>query len=32
MSSGLLKRIKERARERGIPYQRYMREILEKSL
>jgi predicted DNA binding CopG/RHH family protein len=32
MSTGLLKRIKERASERGIPYQRYMREILEKSL
>ena len=32
MSSGLLKRIKERASERGIPYQRYMREVLEKSL
>ena len=32
MSAGLLKRIKERARERGIPYQRYMCEVLEKSL
>ena len=32
MSPGLLKRIKERASERGVPYQRYMREILEKSL
>jgi len=32
MSAGLLKRIKERASERGIPYQRYMREVLEKSL
>lgn len=32
MSAGLLKRIKERAKERGIPYQRYMREVLERSL
>ena len=32
MSAGLLKRIKERAKERGIPYQRYIREVLERSL
>jgi predicted DNA binding CopG/RHH family protein len=32
MSASLLERIKKRANERGIPYQRYMREILEKSL
>ena len=32
MSSSLLSRIKERAGERGIPYQRFIREVLERSV
>lgn len=30
MSSGLLEAIKDRAKARGIPYQRYIREVLER--
>ena len=32
MSAGLLERIKERAAARGIPYQRFIREVLERSV
>ena len=32
MSNGLLERIKDRAKERGIPYQRYIREVLERAV
>lgn len=32
MPEGLLKALKERARERGIPYQRFIRETLERAL
>lgn len=32
MSAGLLARIKERAKARGIPYQRFIREILERAV
>ena len=32
MSPGLLARIKERAKARGIPYQRFIREVLEKAV
>jgi predicted DNA binding CopG/RHH family protein len=32
MPEGLVKALKERARKRGIPYQRLIRETLERSL
>lgn len=32
MPEGLVKAIKERAKARGIPYQRFIREALEKAL
>jgi predicted DNA binding CopG/RHH family protein len=32
MPEGLLKAVKERARKRGIPYQRFIRETLEQAL
>ena len=32
MPAGLLKAVKERARKRGIPYQRFIRETLERAL
>lgn len=32
MPEGLLKAVKERARKRGIPYQRFIRETLERAL
>ena len=32
MPEGLLKALKERARQRGIPYQRFIRETLERAL
>ena len=32
MPEGLLKALKERARKRGIPYQRFIRETLERAL
>ena len=32
MPEGLVKAIKDRARARGIPYQRFIREALEKAL
>jgi predicted DNA binding CopG/RHH family protein len=32
MPEGLLKAVKERARKRGIPYQRLIRETLERAL
>jgi predicted DNA binding CopG/RHH family protein len=32
MSEGLLKAVKDRARKRGIPYQRFIRETLERAL
>lgn len=32
MSASLLMRIKERAEKRGIPYQRFIREILERAV
>ena len=32
MPEGLVKAIKERAKSRGIPYQRFIREALEKAL
>jgi len=32
MSTGLLERIKERAAARGIPYQRFIREVLERAV
>ena len=31
MPEGLVKAIKERAKSRGIPYQRFIREALEKA-
>jgi predicted DNA binding CopG/RHH family protein len=32
MPEGLLRAVKERARKRGIPYQRFIRETLERAL
>jgi len=32
MPEGLVKAVKDRARARGIPYQRFIREVLEKAL
>ncbi|MEO3999004.1 BrnA antitoxin family protein [Mesorhizobium sp. CAU 1732] len=32
MSAGLLTKIKQRAEARGIPYQRFIREILERAV
>jgi predicted DNA binding CopG/RHH family protein len=32
MPEGLLKAVKERAKQRGIPYQRFIRETLERAL
>jgi predicted DNA binding CopG/RHH family protein len=32
MPEGLVKAIKDRAKARGIPYQRFIREALEKAL
>jgi predicted DNA binding CopG/RHH family protein len=32
MSAGLLAKIKERAEARGIPYQRFIREVLERAV
>ena len=32
MPEGLLKALKERAKKRGIPYQRFIRETLERAL
>lgn len=32
MPEGLLKAVKERAKRRGIPYQRFIRETLERAL
>jgi predicted DNA binding CopG/RHH family protein len=32
MPEGLLQAVKERARKRGIPYQRFIRETLERAL
>jgi predicted DNA binding CopG/RHH family protein len=32
MPKGLLKAVKERAQKRGVPYQRFIRETLERAL
>ena len=32
LPEGLLNAVKEKAKARGIPYQRYVREVLERSL